>query len=138
MSVKIKVIDVKNRIEALGVTLSSAPNSSDVYVIDFAIDKVTNYINNQTNLSSIPRESYNHAVDMVVGEFLATKKAMGQLDVETIDFTLVAKKVQDGDTNVEFALNSDASNTPEGQFNAFLAYLRHGDLNWSKYRVLIW
>lgn len=138
MSVRIKVVDVKNRIEALGVTLSSAPTSSDDYLIDFAIEKVTSYINNQTNLSSIPRESYNHAVDMVVGEFLATKKAMGQLDVETIDFTLVAKKVQDGDTNVEFALNSDASNTPEGQFNAFLAYLRHGNLNWSKYRVLIW
>lgn len=136
MSVKIKFEDVKQRIEGLGGTVSSAPNSSDTYLIGFAIDKVTNYINNQTNLSSIPQEAYNQAIDMVVGELLATKKAMGLLDIETIDFTMVAKKVQDGDTNVEFAVSEKS--TPEGQFNAFLAYLKHGDLNWSKYRVLVW
>ncbi|KOY81289.1 hypothetical protein I6G82_02640 [Lysinibacillus macroides] len=136
MSVKIKFEDVKQRIEGLGGTVSSVPNSSDTYLIGFAIDKVTNYINNQTNLSSIPQEAYNQAVDMVVGELLATKKAMGLLDIETIDFTMVAKKVQDGDTNVEFAVSEKS--TPEGQFNAFLAYLKHGDLNWSKYRVLVW
>lgn len=138
MSVKINALDVIARMEGLGVTLSSAPNSSDLYFISFAIDKVTNYINNQTNLESIPQEAYTVAVDMVVGEVLATKKAMGQLNIESIDFDMVAKKVQDGDTSVEYAIDAYATNTPEGQFNKLVLTLQRGNIDWSKYRVLLW
>ena len=129
-------LDVVMRLSALGVALSSAPSSSDDMLLKHAIDKVTNHINNQTNLTMIPLGLKEIAIDMVVGEFLLNKKAMGLLDIETLNFEAVAKQVQDGDTNVVFAI--DNNNTPEAQFDAFILYLQHGNTDFIKYRVLTW
>jgi hypothetical protein len=128
--------DAKNRLSSLGISVSSEPGNIDLVLLQFAVDKVTNHINNQTNLSTIPEGLHHVAVDMVVGEYLFTKKSMGQLDIEAIDFALVAKQVQDGDTNVLYAVGE--STTPEAQFNAFVTYLRHNDVDFVKYRVLTW
>ncbi|WP_400194616.1 hypothetical protein [Lysinibacillus telephonicus] len=128
--------DVKKRLSSLGITVSSEPSSSDNFILSFTIDKVTNHIKNQTNLSSIPNGLKEIAIDMVVGEFLLTKKSMGQLDIATLNFDLMAKQVQDGDTNVTFAVNENT--TPEAQFNTFLNYLRHNDTDFARYRVLVW
>lgn len=129
-------LDVVMRLSTLGVTLSSAPSSSDDMLLKFAIDKVTNHINNQTNLTMIPFGLKEIAIDMVVGEFLLNKKAMGLLDIETLNFEAVAKQVQDGDTNVVFAI--DNNSTPEAKFDAFILYLQHGNTDFIKYRVLTW
>lgn len=129
-------LDVVMRLSALGVNLSSAPSSSDDMLLKHAIDKVTSHIKSQTNLSAVPKGLREIAIDMVIGEFLLTKKAMGLLDVETLNFDTVAKQVQDGDTNVSFAV--EANSTPEAQFNAFIAYLQHGNTDFIKYRVLTW
>jgi len=129
-------LDVVMRLSALGVILSSAPTSSDDMLLKYAIDKVTNHINNQTNLTMIPLGLKEIAIDMVVGEFLLNKKAMGLLDVESLNFEAVAKQVQDGDTNVVFAV--EANRTPEAQFDAFILYLQHGNTDFIKYRVLTW
>lgn len=129
-------LDVVMRLSALGVTLSSAPSSSDDMLLKHAIDKVTNHIKNQTNLSAVPNGLKEIAIDMVVGEFLLTKKAMGLLDVEKLNFEAVAKQVQDGDTNVVFAV--EANRTPEAQFEAFILYLKHSNTDFVKYRVLTW
>lgn len=129
-------LDVVMRLSALGVTLSSAPSSPDDMLLKFAIDKVTNHINNQTNLVAIPKGLNEIAIDMVVGEFLLTKKSMGLLDVSTLNFDVVEKRVKDGDTDVEFAV--DAKSTPEAKFDAFLHYLQHNEVDFVKYRVLTW
>ncbi|WP_431808799.1 hypothetical protein [Lysinibacillus sphaericus] len=128
--------DVKARLKSLGISVSSEPNSADEVMLFFCITKVTNHINNQTNLSKIPQGLHEIAVDMVVGEFLYAKKSMGALSVETLDFELIAKQVQDGDTNVMFAI--DASSTPEAQFNSFIAYLQHNEVDFTRYRVFVW
>ncbi len=128
--------DVKARLKSLGISVSSEPNSADEVMLFFCITKVTNHINNQTNLSEIPQGLHEIAVDMVVGEFLYAKKSMGTLSVETLDFELIAKQVQDGDTNVTFAI--DASSTPEAQFNSFIAYLQHNEVDFTRYRVFVW
>lgn len=128
--------DVKARLKSLGISVSSEPNSADEVMLFFCITKVTNHINNQTNLSEIPQGLHEIAVDMVVGEFLYAKKSMGALSVETLDFELIAKQVQDGDTNVTFAI--DASSTPEAQFNSFIAYLQHNEVDFTRYRVFVW
>lgn len=129
-------LDVVMRLSAFGVALSSDPSSSDDMLLKHSIDKVTSHINNQTNLSAIPRGLKEKAIDMVVGEFLLTKKAMGLLDIETLNFENVAKQVQDGDTNVVFAV--EANRTPEAQFDAFILYLQHSNTDFLKYRVLTW
>ncbi|MFF5993458.1 hypothetical protein AAGS61_01735 [Lysinibacillus sp. KU-BSD001] len=127
---------VKERLVALGVTLSNEPTSTDDYLLTFAVNKTTDHIKNQTNLDAIPQGLEHVAIDMAVGEFLFTKKSMGLLSVDTLNFEEVAKRVKDGDTDVEFAV--DAKSTPEARFNAFITYLQHNEVDFVKYRVLTW
>lgn len=128
---------VKERIKSLGITLSSVPDNPDEYMLKFSIDKVTNHIKTQTNLGFIPVPLHHIAIDMVVGEYLLMKKSMGQLTIEDLDFGLVAKTIQDGDTTVTFAIDKD-NMTPEASFNAFINYLRHDAFDFIAYRVLTW
>lgn len=128
--------EVKKRLGSLGITVSSDPSNSDDMLLNFSIEKVTNHIKSQTNLSNIPTELNEVAIDMIAGEFLFMKKGMGQLNIESLDFSPIAKQVQDGDTNVVFALG--ASNTPEAKFDALVNYLRHNEVDFVRYRVLTW
>lgn len=128
--------DVKQRINSLGIPISSEPSSTDEMLLDFSVEKVTNFIKAQTNLSEIPTELNEIAIDMVVGEFLFLKKGMGQLQIDTIDFSPFAKQVQDGDTNVTFAVEVDG--TPESKFDALIKYLHHDDVDYRKFRRLSW
>lgn len=128
--------ETKKRLESLGINVDNEPSSSDGFLLSFSIKKITNHIKNQTNLSKIPEELKEIAIDMVVGEFLFAKKSMGQLEIESIDFEPFAKQVQDGDTNVTYAV--EANSTPESKFEAFINYLRHNEVDFVKYRVLTW
>jgi len=128
--------DVKTRLKSLGISVSSDPNNQDEILLNFSIDKVTNHINNQTNLSEIPQGLHEIAVDMVVGEFLYAKKSMGALSVETLNFEAIVKQIQEGDTNTVFAI--EANSTPEAQFNAFISYLQHNETDFVRYRVMLW
>ncbi|WP_142385098.1 hypothetical protein [Cytobacillus massiliigabonensis] len=128
--------EVKNRLQSLGITVSTAPSNTDEMVITFSIEKVTNFIKNQTNLNAIPEGLLEIAIDMIAGEFLFTKKSMGLLNIDSIDFGLIEKQVQEGDTNVTFVV--EVNSTPEAQFNAFVQYLRHNEVDFVRYRVLLW
>ena len=128
--------DVLLRLGALGVTVSNDPTSTDMYLLKFAVNKTTDHIKNQTNLSVVPEGLTHIAIDMAVGEFLYAKKSMGLLDVSSLDFSTVTKRVKDGDTDVEFLV--DVKTTPEANFNAFLNYLQHNETDFVKYRVLSW
>lgn len=127
---------VKVRLQKLGISLSSEPTSTDGYLIDFAVNKTINHINNQTNLSEVPQGLEHVAIDMAVGEFLFAKKSMGLLELSSLDFDAVAKQVQDGDTNVTYAVNENT--TPEGRFSAFINYLQHNEVDFVRYRVMLW
>ena len=109
--------EVLLRLGALGVTVSNDPTSTDMYLLKFAVNKTTDHIKNQTNLSAVPEGLTHIAIDMAVGEFLYAKKSMGLLDVSSLDFSTAAKRVKDVDTDVEFL--SDVKSTPEANFNAF-------------------
>ena len=123
---------VKERLNSLKVPITD----NDDALLNFSIDKVTNFIKTQTNQQEIPTELNEIAIDMVIGEFLFLKKSMGQLDIETIDFSPFAKQVQDGDTNVIFAVEIDG--TPESKFNAMIEYLQHNEVDYRKFRRLSW
>lgn len=130
------ITEVLLRLGALGVTVSNDPTSTDMYLLKFAVNKTTDHIKNQTNLSAVAEGLTHVAIDMAVGEFLYAKKSMGLLDVSSLDFSTVAKRVKDGDTDVEFLI--DAKSTPEANFHAFLNYLQHNEIDFVKYRVLSW
>lgn len=127
---------VKERLASLGVTLSNEPTSTDGFLVNFAVKKNVDHINNQTNLEAVPEGLTHIAIDMAVGEFLFAKKSMGLLDVSSLDFSSAVKKVQDGDTEVEYAV--DAKYSPEQKFESFIAYLQHNEVDFVKYRVLTW
>lgn len=123
---------VKERLNSLKVPITD----NDDALLNFSIDRVTNFIKTQINQQEIPTELNEIAIDMVIGEFLFLKKSMGQLNIETIDFSPIAKQVQDGDTNVIYAIG--AEDTPEAQFNAMVEYLQHKDYDFTKFRRLTW
>lgn len=125
--------EVKDRLKTFGITTMI----EDSFLLNFINDKVTNHIKTQTNLNEIPIPLHLIAVDMAVGEFLLMKKSMGQLVIEDLDFGLVAKSVQDGDTTVTYAID-DNNITPEARFDAFINYLKHEGFDYIAYRVIKW
>lgn len=127
---------VKQRLVDLGFATSNEPGNLDDNLLLYTIEKVEFYIQARTNLNLVPQELANVAIDMAVGEFLFAKHASGQLDLSHINFGAVIKRVQDGDTDVTYAVSDSYS--PEAKFNALIEQLRHGGVKWSDYRVIKW
>lgn len=123
--------DIEKRLEGFGCTL----NDGDKWLIDFVREKIENSIKLDCNINEIPKELYNIEIDMIVGEFLFTKKNMGQLDIESINFEAVEKSISEGDTKVDFAI----SQTPEQRFDSLIAYLTtYGKNKILTFRCLRW
>ena len=127
--------DIIKRLASLGYTFDEG---KDGWVISFLIDKVTNLIKNETNLTEIPEGLYQIAVDMVCGEFLKAKKASGDLggfDVD-LDTALLQKKYQ-GDTSFTFAV--DKINSAEERLDYLIHHLlNYGKLHFSHFRRFRW
>lgn len=105
-------------------SLGYAVVPEDTSTIEYLIDKVVNAIKLDTNYIDFPIELLQMAIDMVCGDFLQTKYALGQLT--GFDFSGSVKKITEGDTTVEYAFGS-GSKTPEERFVAFIKQLRTPD-----------
>lgn len=125
---------VKERLQSFGYDLKE----NDEAILIFCIQKVENTIKNDCNVSSIPDGLVNIAVDMVVGEFLTTKKTFAPNDITGLDLDLAVKQIQTGDTNTVFA-TGEGSLTAEQRLNTFLSYLlTYGRDEFSCYRKIRW
>ncbi|MBO5843528.1 MAG: hypothetical protein J6Q96_01510, partial [Bacteroidales bacterium] len=72
-------------------------------------------------------------IDMVAGEFLQSKKSTGQLSALQIE--PIVKKIQDGDTTVEFSATADI----DTMFNQLTDKLIHGyEQDLLRHRKLVW
>ena len=107
---------IKERLTSLGYTCTD----EDTFALQFCIDKVTQYIKHFCNICEVPACLETVQVDMVCGEFLLAKKAMGQLT--GIQIEGVVKRLTEGDTTVEYAATTDR----EATFNAYLDKMVHG------------
>ncbi|MCW0602320.1 hypothetical protein OKR38_12320 [Clostridioides difficile] len=107
--------DIEKRLESFEYILKDG----DKWLIGFVKEKIENIIKLDCNINEIPKELKNIEVDMIVGEFLFTKKNMGQLNIENLNFEAVEKSISEGDTKVDFAI----SKTPEQRFDTLIAYL---------------
>lgn len=127
--------DVKKYLAAIGFTYSD----NDDWMLKFCIEKVTNTIKNDCNVSSVPEGLKQIAVQMAVGEFLYNKKNAGQTEnFENLDFDAVVKSIQEGDTNITFAIG-EGSLTLEQRLNNLIAYLMtSGKSEFVTYRKLKW
>ncbi|ENZ9562288.1 TPA: hypothetical protein ACKOO2_003613 [Clostridioides difficile] len=123
--------EIEKRLESFGYILKDG----DKWLIGFVREKIENIIKLDCNIKTMPIELKEIEVDMIVGEFLFTKKNMGQLDIESINFEAVEKSISEGDTKVDFAI----SQTPEQRFDSLIAYLMtYGKNKILTFRCLRW
>lgn len=109
------------------------PTPTDLMLITFISDKVTNNIKSECNIDVIPTEIENLVIDNIVGEFLLNKKSLGTLVIDDIDLSDAVKSITEGDTTIQFAEGSSQSE----QLDTFISYLiRPIDL--SDYRRIRW
>lgn len=101
---------VKERLVSFGYEVVDG----DDFGIQFAVQKAEQYIKHFCNINTIP-DCLNHVlIDIAAGDFLQTKKSLGQLSSMQIE--PIVKKIQEGDTTVEYAATVDR----EATFNAYL------------------
>lgn len=116
---------------ALGVT-----GAAEDPLLDIVISNVQYRVQNETNRKDMPEGLESLAVSMVVGEYLNMKKCSGQL--EGFDLDAAVKSIQEGDTNITFALG-EGSSTPEQRLNSLIDYLINGRIGEIyRYRRLVW
>lgn len=131
------MFDVKTVIERLKL-IGYEVKESDTFSLTFCVEKVTNTIKNETNLSEVPDGLSNIAVDMVVGEFLFAKKTLSPDDLAGLDLTSAVKEIKEGDTTVSF-VTGEGTMTPEQRLTTYINYLlTYGRTEFSAYRRLKW
>ena len=125
---------IKERLQSMGY----AVKDSDDITINFAMQKVENTIKNDCNISAIPDSLMNIAIDMVVGEFLMSKKTFAPNDLLNFNLDAAVKQIQEGDTNISFALG-EGSKTDEQRLDGFIDYLlNYGRDEFITYRRFRW
>lgn len=116
---------------ALGVT-----RAADDPLLGIVISNVQWRVKNETNLKEIPEGLESVAVYMAVGEYLNMKKVSGQL--EGFDLEAAVKQIQEGDTNISFAVG-DGNSTPEQRLDSLINFLINGRMDEIyRYRKLVW
>lgn len=122
-------------LKALGVT-----GADQDPILDFVIKAATNTIKNATNQPAIPDGLVTAAVYNATGQYLTFVKSVGKLKIDGLDFEQfegVVKQIQEGDTNVVFAVGE--GDTPEGRLDGLISWLNgYGREQWNRFRRLVW
>ena len=125
---------IKERLRSIGY----AVKDSDDITINFAMQKVENTIKNDCNISAIPDGLMHIAIDMVVGEFLMSKKTFAPNELLNLNLDSAIKQIQEGDTNISFAV-VEGSKTDEQRLDSFIDYLlNYGRDEFITYRRFRW
>lgn len=126
---------MRDKVVAMLTALGVA-GAADDPLLDIVLNNVQWRIKNLSNLSEIPEGLESLAVSMAVGEYLNMKKCSEQL--EGFDLDAAVKSIQEGDTNITFALG-EGSSTPEQRLNSLIDYLINGRIGEIyRYRRLVW
>lgn len=120
---------IKLRLKSLGYEVVEG----DEFALTFIMSKVEQHIKHYCNIEFIPECLEYVFIDMVAGEFLQTKKSTGQLT--SLQIEPIVKKIQDGDTTVEFSATADM----DAMFNQLTDKLIHGyESDLLRHRKLVW
>lgn len=127
---------IKKRLENFGYEYKK---DKDKWVLEsFLIPKVTDHIKNETNQDEIPEGLINIAVDMVVGEFLFSKKNSGQFSIQQEAVEKELAKITEGDVSYEY-VNTTNAQSNDTKLDTLFNYLMHGhDSELTHYRKLRW
>ena len=120
---------IKLRLKSLGYEVVEG----DELALNFVMSKVEQHIKHYCNIDVVPECLEYVFIDMVAGEFLQSKKSTGQLSALQIE--PIVKKIQDGDTTVEFSATADM----DTMFNQLTDKLIHGyEQDLLRHRKLVW
>lgn len=131
---------IKLRLKSLGYE----PTEADDFALDFVMKKTEQHIKHFCNISSIPDCLEYVFIDMAAGEFLQTKKSLGQLSIEQVEqITGTAepaiKKIQDGDTTIEYQSVNTTAVDSTTLFNNLMDKLINGyETDLIRHRKLVW
>lgn len=124
--------DVVKRLGQLGYSATEA----DYETIEFELTKITNYVMNYCNITTIPEILDPRIIDRVCSDFLYYKKNSGSL--EGFNYETVIKSIKEGDTTLTYAVGQ-GEDTPENRFDAFVKSLERGFDKWiTPHRRLRW
>lgn len=124
--------NIVNRLAQLGYTVTTA----DEEQVSFELKKITNYVMNYCNITTIPEILDLRIIDRVCAEFLFYKKNSGTL--VGFDYDAVIRQISEGDTTISYAVGQ-GEDTPENRFDAFVNKLERGFDKWiTPYRKLRW
>ena len=111
---------------------------ADEPALRFCIESVCNTIKNTIHCKDIPNGLEHVIVRRTVGEFLKSKKTFAPGDLTMIDLDAGIKQIQEGDTNITFAVGA-GSMTPEQRLDNFInGLLAAGQDEILHYRRLVW
>ena len=123
--------DVVALLNAMGLTVTA-----DDPMLTFIVNSVAERVKNETNQQEIPEGLRYMAAEMAVGQYLNILKGTGQL--EGFDLDAAVKQIQEGDTNITFAIGAGSS-TPEQRLDSMINYLMNGRTHeFIRYRKLLW
>lgn len=122
---------ITQRLAAFGYTYVEA---TDAFTLGLIYDKVAFRIQHACNISDVPDCMTPEIIDAVCGEFLAGKKATGQLT--GIEIEAIVKAITEGDVKVEFATGSTGASDI---FDAYMTNLTSIDREAiAAHRRLVW
>ena len=120
---------IKLRLKSLGYEVVEG----DDFALTFAMGKVEQHIKHFCNINEVPECLEYVFIDMCCGEFLQTKQGSGQLTESQIE--PIIKKIQDGDTTVEYSSTVDSL----VMFNQLVDKLINGYMkDLLRHRKLVW
>lgn len=124
--------NIVDRLGQLGYTVTT----SDEEQVNFELKKITNYVLNYCNITTIPEILDLRIIDRVCAEFLFYKKNSGTL--VGFDYDTVIKQIKEGDTTISYAVGQ-GEDTPESRFDLFVNKLERGFDKWiTPHRKLRW
>lgn len=77
-------------------------NEKDINIIAYNLMTVINDVKINCDIDTIPEIYDLHIADAVVGDFLALKKALNQLDINSLDLSTAIASVSMGNTSVSY------------------------------------
>lgn len=123
---------VIGRLKQLGYTATESDNEQ----IDYELQKITNYVMNYCNITTIPEIIDPRIIDRVCSDFLFFKKNSGSLD--GFNYDAVIKSIKEGDTTITYAVGQ-GEDTPENRFDSFVRTLERGTDKWlTPWRRIRW
>lgn len=126
-------LDVLKLLDAIGYPM----REEDVWLLGYCVQMVDWEIKNACNIQKVPEGLYKVAQGLIVASFLDRLSARGVLTKSgELSFDGAIKRLQEGDTNIEFV--TDSTTSDEQKLKQFIADCNRGREQFIRYRRLAW